>query len=152
MAPIIIYHDNLSPVSRAVVFLANTLKLDFEVNNFYFIKIILTFFYQFDYKKNVLIIILNLCQIKKVDLQSKQQNEEWFVKLNPQHAVPTIDDNGFILTESRAIMAYLCNAKAPESPLYPKDAKKRALVDSRMYFDATVLSVRGGNVFVSKIY
>jgi len=45
--------------------------------------------------------------------------------LNPNGRVPTIDDDGFILSESMAINFYL--AKKHGSPLYPKDAKHEAL-------------------------
>src|SRR6187401_801637 len=45
--------------------------------------------------------------------------------LNPNGRVPTIDDDGFILSESMAINFYL--AKKHGSPLYPKDPKNEAL-------------------------
>jgi len=46
--------------------------------------------------------------------------------LNPNSRVPTIDDDGFILSESMAINFYL--AKKHNSPLFPKDPKHEALV------------------------
>ena len=45
--------------------------------------------------------------------------------LNPNGRVPTIDDDGFILSESMAINMYL--AKKHRSPLYPSDPKNEAL-------------------------
>ena len=44
--------------------------------------------------------------------------------LNPNARVPTIDDDGFILSESMAINFYL--AKKHKSPLYPADPKMEA--------------------------
>lgn len=85
-------------------------------------------------------------------MAAKEHLQEWYLKLNPQHTVPTLVDNGFVLTESRAILAYLVNSKAPESSLYPKCVKKRATIDSRLYFDATTLSVRLSNVGVRMTY
>jgi glutathione S-transferase len=46
-------------------------------------------------------------------------------QLNPNGRVPTIDDDGFILSESMAINFYL--AKKHKSPLYPSDPKNEAL-------------------------
>jgi glutathione S-transferase len=46
--------------------------------------------------------------------------------LNPNGRVPTIDDDGFVLSESMAINFYL--AKKHRSPLFPADAKHEALV------------------------
>lgn len=65
-----------------------------------------------------------------------------FLKMNPQHTIPTMDDNGFILWESRAIMAYLVNAYGKDDSIYPKNPRQRALVDARMNFDVGTLFPR----------
>lgn len=76
--------------------------------------------------------------IQLVDLVKGEHKTADFLKINRLGQVPVlVDDNGFTLTESRAIMAYLANSRKPSSHFYPSDARKRALVDSRMYFDAT---------------
>lgn len=60
---------------------------------------------------------------------------EWFLKMNPNHTIPTLDDNGFYLSESRAIMAYLVHQYGKDDNLYPREAKQRATIDSILYFD-----------------
>jgi glutathione S-transferase len=52
-----------------------------------------------------------------------------FTALNPRGQVPTIDDNGFVLYESNAIVEYLDEAyPGCGSPLFPADARQRGLV------------------------
>nr|CAD7259412.1 unnamed protein product [Timema shepardi] len=84
--------------------------------------------------------------LKLVDLGSGENLTPQYLKMNPQHTVPTLNDNGFSLWESRAILGYLVN-KFGESddPLYPRDPKKRALVDQRLYFDIGTLYQRFGD-------
>ncbi|XP_076301000.1 glutathione S-transferase D1 [Lasioglossum baleicum] len=76
---------------------------------------------------------------KNVNLMAGEHLKPEYLKINPQHTIPTINDNGLCLWESRAIMTYLINQYAKDDTLYPKDAKKRALVDQRLYFDACTL-------------
>lgn len=65
------------------------------------------------------------------------------MKLNPQHSVPVVvDEDGFVMNESRAIQAYLVDAKSTGSTLYPTDPKARFIIDQRLYFDATTFSPR----------
>ncbi|XP_012145418.1 glutathione S-transferase 1-1-like [Megachile rotundata] len=73
--------------------------------------------------------------LKSVNVLKGEQMAEDFVKINPQHTIPTINDNGLILYESRPIMGYLVNRYARNDSLYPKDPKKRAAVDQMLYFD-----------------
>lgn len=74
-------------------------------------------------------------EVKHIDTYKGEQNTPEYLKINPLHQVPVYSDGDFTLTESRAIICYL--ASSAKSKLYPTDLKKRALVDSRLYFDAT---------------
>ncbi|WP_413287479.1 glutathione S-transferase family protein [Bdellovibrio sp. HCB337] len=53
------------------------------------------------------------------------QDETWYEKINLFKQVPTIDDDGFILTESGAILLYLAEKSGK---LIPADLKGRAQV------------------------
>jgi glutathione S-transferase len=70
------------------------------------------------------------------ELGLKYEHKDWlprspetktadYLALNANARVPTIDDDGFILSESMAINLYL--AKKHKSPLYPSDPKLEAL-------------------------
>lgn len=45
-------------------------------------------------------------QIKTVNLFAKEQLAPEFLRINPQHCVPTIDDDGFYLWESRGVLSF----------------------------------------------
>jgi glutathione S-transferase len=61
-------------------------------------------------------------------------NTPEYKKMNPMSLVPTIDDEGFILWESHAIVRYLA-AKHGAGTLWPADLKQRA--DSDRWMDWT---------------
>nr|QIC35737.1 glutathione S-transferase delta 1 [Ostrinia furnacalis] len=75
-----------------------------------------------------------------------------YVKMNPQHTIPTMDDSGFILWESRAIMTYFVNAYGRDDALYPKNPRLRAVVDQRLQFDLSTLSMRYSNLYGPMIF
>ncbi len=60
--------------------------------------------------------------------------------LQPLGLVPALEDDGFALFESNAIMRYLCRKYAPASPLYPADPAAAAVVDQWLDFQQTALS------------
>jgi glutathione S-transferase len=53
-----------------------------------------------------------------LDFYKGEHTTEPYISLNPNGLVPTLDDDGFILTESSAIMKYL--ADKFDLPAYPK--------------------------------
>jgi glutathione S-transferase len=52
--------------------------------------------------------------------------------MNPTGLVPTLQEDEFVLWESNAILRYLCAAYAPDSTLWPQDARRRAGIDRWM--------------------
>lgn len=79
-------------------------------------------------------------ELNVVDILTKEENKtESFLKMNPCHTIPTMDDNGFYLWESRAIIGYLVQTYGKDDKLYPRDPKKRGLVDNMLHFDGTFL-------------
>uniref|UniRef100_A0A336LVU6 glutathione transferase n=1 Tax=Culicoides sonorensis TaxID=179676 RepID=A0A336LVU6_CULSO len=81
-------------------------------------------------------------EFRVLKLAEKEQYKPEFLKINPMHCVPTLDDDGYVIWESRAISSYLADKISSETSLYPKDNKKRGLVNARLYFDATFLHLR----------
>ncbi|XP_056643878.1 uncharacterized protein LOC130449858 [Diorhabda sublineata] len=90
--------------------------------------------------------------LKRVNVMKGEQLTPEFVKLNPQHTLPTLNDNGFVLWESRAIMTYLADKYAKNDSLYPKDVQKRALVDQRLYFDMGTLYASFFDYYIPVIF
>lgn len=72
-------------------------------------------------------------------LSGETQTED-YLKMSPAGKVPGIDDDGFLLFESNAIMRYLC--RKYDSDLYPSDIEAQAKVDA--WLDLTGMHVANG--------
>jgi len=75
-----------------------------------------------------------------------KNNTPEYRALNPNGLVPTIDDDGFILWESNAIVRYLC-AKHGVGKLWPNDLAQRADADRWMDWQQTTLAPPMGVLF-----
>nr|APX61028.1 putative glutathione S-transferase epsilon class member 1 [Leptinotarsa decemlineata] len=75
-------------------------------------------------------------EIVEVDVVNGDQLKNEFLKLNPQHTVPTLVDDGVVVWDSHAIMIYLAEKYGKENPLYPSDPSKRAIINQRLFFDS----------------
>jgi len=88
--------------------------------------------------------------LKKVDMGSGEHRKPEFLKMNPEHTIPTMDHNGFYLWESRAICKYLAESSTQKylsESLYPKCPMARAVVHQRLDFDLGTLYHKFGQCF-----
>ncbi len=84
------------------------------------------------YKVRLLLAHLAIpCEIVEVDILNGESRTAEFLKINPNGRTPVLDDNGFILAESNAILAYL----AKGTKFLPEDRQKFALAFQRMFFE-----------------
>jgi len=75
-----------------------------------------------------------------------KNNTPEYLARNPNGLVPTIDDDGFILWESNAIVRYLC-AKHGAGKLWQSDLARRADADRWMDWQQTTLAPPMGVLF-----
>ncbi|XP_055596788.1 glutathione S-transferase 1-like [Uranotaenia lowii] len=80
--------------------------------------------------------------VKIVDLVNKEHLTAEFLKLNPQHTVPTIVDNGVALFDSHAIIIYLVSKYGKDDSLYPKDLVTQARINAMLHFESGILFAR----------
>jgi glutathione S-transferase len=64
--------------------------------------------------------------------------EPWYLAMNPTGTIPTIDDDGFVLWESNAIVKYLCAKHSPGN-LSPIDPRAYADADRWISWQGTTL-------------
>lgn len=65
-------------------------------------------------------------EIVEIDMAARQHRSPEYLKLNPYGRVPTLEEDGFVLYESTAILEYL-ELTRPDPPLVPPDPRGRAL-------------------------
>ena len=84
------------------------------------------------YKVRLLLAQLGIpCEIIEVDILKGESRTAEFLKINPNGRTPVLDDNGFLLAESNAILAYLaCGTK-----FLPGDRKAFGLVFQWLFFE-----------------
>lgn len=75
-----------------------------------------------------------------------------FLKLNPLHTIPVLDDNGVVISDSHVICQYLADKYAVDETLYPKDKEQRMKVDARLFFDCGHLFPRARFMVEPVIY
>lgn len=63
-------------------------------------------------------------ELETVDLARGEQLKRDYLRLNPNHMIPTLVDDDFVLWESTAIMQYLCS-KRPNT-LWPSEPRAQA--------------------------
>jgi glutathione S-transferase len=75
--------------------------------------------------------------VVEVDVFRGEQRTEPFTKMNPMQKLPVLDDDGFALWESNAILAYLGER---EGRLWPSEGRSRADALRWMFFEARHLA------------
>jgi glutathione S-transferase len=65
------------------------------------------------------------CELQLVDLGKGDQLTPKYVAINPNRKMPVLEDDGFVLWESNAILFYLASKK-PQSGLWPSDVRRQA--------------------------
>ena len=84
------------------------------------------------YKVRLLLAQLGIpCEIVEVDILKGESRTPEFLKINPNGRTPVLDDDGFILAESNAVLAYL----AQGTKFLPEDRKKFGQVFQWLFFE-----------------
>lgn len=89
------------------------------------------------------------CELIEVNMTAGAHRGEEYRKLNPYGRVPTLEEDGFVLYESTAILEYL-EATHPEPALVPRDARGRALVSMHMKLCDLQLARQSGTIIFPK--
>jgi len=92
-------------------------------------------------------------EIKIVNLIAGDHLTPEFLKLNPQHTIPTLVDGDTVLWDSHAIIIYLVSKYGKKNdPLYPDDLVTRAKIQQHLHFDSGVLFSRLRFLFEPILY
>ena len=85
-------------------------------------------------------------EVRVIDFATLEQKSDWYVKLNPNGRIPTLDDDGFVIFESGAILIYLAEKTGR---FLPRDVQGRSRVIQWLMFQMSGIGPMMGqaNVF-----
>jgi glutathione S-transferase len=84
------------------------------------------------YKVRLLLAHLGIpCEIVEVDILKGESRTAEFLKINPNGRTPVLDDDGFVLAESNAILAYLARG----TKYLPEESKAFGLIFQWLFFE-----------------
>ena len=84
------------------------------------------------YKVRLLLAQLGVpCEIVEVNILNGESRTTEFLQLNPNGRTPVLDDDGFILAESNATLAYLARG----TNFLPQENRRWALIFQWMFFE-----------------
>jgi len=89
-------------------------------------------------------------ELETVDLPNGGHLEEEFIKLNPNHKIPTLVDGDFVLWESTAIILYLAE-KNTEAGLIPADLQQRIQMHQWMAWNLAHFTPQCGTFLFERI-
>jgi GST-like protein len=86
-------------------------------------------------------------EVRVIDFATQEQKADWYVRLNPNGRIPTLEDEGFILFESGAILIYLAEKTGK---FLPQDVYGRSRVIQWLMFQMSGVGPMMGqaNVFL----
>ncbi len=74
-------------------------------------------------------------QLRLVDLQAGEQRSAAMMKLNVNQRMPVLEDDGYVLWESNAILEYLAGLR-PAANLLPQELRARLQVTKWLYWES----------------
>lgn len=84
------------------------------------------------YKVRLLLAQLGIpCEIVEIDILKGESRTPEFLKINPNGRTPVLDDNGFVLAESNAILSYLARG----TKFLPEDRQHWAHLLQWLFFE-----------------
>ena len=83
-----------------------------------------------------------------INVDKAQCKEDWYLRLNPNARVPTIEDDELVMWESAAINLYL--AQKYDSPLYPRTQEGRGRMLQWAFFVANDIESPMITVFINR--
>ncbi|XP_037948722.1 glutathione S-transferase 1-like [Teleopsis dalmanni] len=78
-------------------------------------------------------------EYKIINTLAGEHKTKEYLRKNPQHTIPMLEDDDKYIWDSHAICAYLVNKYAKTDELYPKEPYARSIVDQRLHFESGVL-------------
>jgi len=86
-------------------------------------------------------------EVRVIDFASNEQKADWYVRLNPNGRIPTLDDDGSVVFESGAILVYLAEKTGR---FLPRDVHGRSRVLQWLMFQMSGIGPMMGqaNVFL----
>jgi len=87
--------------------------------------------------------------VRVIDFASSEQKADWYVKLNPNGRIPTLEDDGFVIFESGAILIYLAEKTGK---FLPRDVQGRSRVMQWLMFQMSGIGPMMGQVNVFARY